>query len=62
MTTCEHTHAEHLATRRLTHATWVLALLTAVLAVATIALAVVTAKEKEGHQPAEGVVATTQHR
>jgi hypothetical protein len=52
MSGCDHSEAEHAATRRLTFATWVLAVVTAVLVAATLVLAGVTAAEKAHSAPA----------
>jgi hypothetical protein len=53
---CEHDEAEHLATRRLTFATWALVIVTALLCVVTVLLAEATWMEKT--RPAAAV--TTQ--
>jgi hypothetical protein len=62
MTVCDHAEAEHLATARLTFATWVLVVATTALLVATIVLAAATFDEKQRHEPAQATkeVATTQ--
>jgi hypothetical protein len=46
VTAGEHAEAEHLATARLTRATWALCAATAALILAAVLLAVVTAQEK----------------
>ncbi len=50
---CDHSAAEHAATRRLTTATYLLVLATVALVLATAVLAVATLKEKSdsGHEP-----------
>jgi hypothetical protein len=56
---CEHTTAEHHATRRLTGATWALVIATIALVIVTAMLALKT--EHESHAPAEPSCATSQH-
>jgi hypothetical protein len=51
MTGCEHETAEHLATARLTAATWCLCVLTALLCLVTILLAEATWADKQHHEP-----------
>ncbi len=48
---CDHSAAEHSATRRLTNATYLLVLATVALVLATAVLAVATFKERSGHEP-----------
>ena len=53
MSRCDHSTAEHAATRRLTTATYLLLAATVALVLATAVLAVATFKEKSGsgHEP-----------
>jgi hypothetical protein len=58
VSSCDHSAAEHAATRRLINATYLLVLATVALVFATAMLTVATFKEKSrsGHEPATTVV------